>query len=329
MTGLVYDDIYLAHGSEEHPDSPARLRAIRDHLIKVGLWDRLQHIPARPATIDELTFVHTPKYIKSIEDLSNAGGGQADVDTVLSRDSYNAALMAVGGCIEAGKAVAAGKVKNAFCAVRPPGHHALPNSTMGFCVFNNVAILAKYLQYHHDVINILIIDWDIHHGNGTQEAFYDDPTALFFSMHGFPMFPGSGSRGESGTGLGRALTMNIPIYPGTDRETYLSIFRHGLRQITERFTPEFILISAGFDTYKDDPVGGLGLEVSDFALLTEWVVELAREHCNERIVSVLEGGYHLTALPLSVEKHLRVLSGIAQDATDLGVALFEHCLNLW
>ena len=310
MTGLVYDDIYLAHGSDLHPESPARLKVIREHLVMTGLWDKLVPIPARPATAAELTAVHAPHYVKEIEDFCNAGGGTANVDTVLSRDSYRAAIMAAGGCIEAGKAVMAGRVNNAFCAIRPPGHHALPDRTMGFCVFNNIAILAKYLQFQHDVINILIVDWDIHHGNGTQEAFYDDPTVFFFSMHGFPMFPGSGAKGESGSGLGRELTLNIPIFPGTDRETYLSIFRHSIADIRERFKPEFILISAGFDTYRADPVGGLDLEVQDFATLTRLVVELARETCNGRIVSVLEGGYHLEALPLAVETHLRVLAGM-------------------
>ncbi|HUU70472.1 MAG TPA: histone deacetylase, partial [Planctomycetota bacterium] len=197
-----------------------------------------------------------------------------------------------------------------FCAVRPPGHHALADRTMGFCIFNNIAILAKALQYHRDIVNMLIIDWDIHHGNGTQEAFYDDPTVFFFSLHGFPMFPGSGARNESGSGLGRELTVNIPIFPGTDRETYLRIFQTNLADIRERFKPDLILISAGFDTYKADPVGGLGLEIPDFGLLTQWVVELANEACKGRIVSVLEGGYDLTALPLSVEAHLRALAAM-------------------
>ena len=313
MTGLVFDEIFLKHGSYDHPESPMRLQVIRDHLRKTDLWDRLLHLPVRPATMEELQKVHAPKYIKSIETISNEGGGQADTDTVLSAKSYEAAIMAAGGCIEAGEAVMAGTVRNAFCAVRPPGHHALANSTMGFCVFNNVAILAKHLQYHLDIINILIIDWDIHHGNGTQEAFYDDPTVFFFSMHGFPMFPGTGAKGESGTGLGREHNVNIPVYPGTDRETYLRVFKHSLEIIGERFIPGFILISAGFDTYKDDPVGGLGLEIDDFAQLTDWVVQFADEHCDGRIVSVLEGGYHLEALPLSVEAHLRVLSGQTQS----------------
>ncbi|HUW34157.1 MAG TPA: histone deacetylase [Planctomycetota bacterium] len=310
MTGHVYDDIFLAHGSDQHPEGPARLKVIREHLVKVGLWDRLEHIPARPATMDELTRVHSPKYVKSIEEFCEAGGGTADVDTVLSRESYRAAIMAAGGCIEAGEAVVAGRIRNAFCAVRPPGHHALADRTMGFCIFNNIAILAKALQYHRDIVNMLIIDWDIHHGNGTQEAFYDDPTVFFFSLHGFPMFPGSGARNESGSGLGRELTVNIPIFPGTDRETYLRIFQTNLADIRERFKPDLILISAGFDTYKADPVGGLGLEIPDFGLLTQWVVELANEACKGRIVSVLEGGYDLTALPLSVEAHLRALAAM-------------------
>jgi len=313
-TGLVYDDIFLQHDTGAHPESPARLRAIRDRLIRVGLWDKLYHVPVRPATLAELTAVHSRKYVQEIEDLCKGGGGVIDADTVLSKHSYEAAVKAVGGCIEAAAAIMAGTIKNAFCAVRPPGHHAVFNAAMGFCVFNNVALIAKYLQQHAGIEKILIVDWDIHHGNATQETFYDDPDVFFFSIHGFPMFPGTGKHTERGIGAGSAHTLNVPIPPGADREEYMSTFRATMQDIRRRFTPDFILIDAGFDTYKDDPVGGLGLELADFVTLTEDVMAFAGDACDGRIISVLEGGYHLTGLALAVEAHLRLLSGILSSS---------------
>ena len=310
-TGLIYDDIFLEHDTDGHPENAERLRAIRRRLLETGLWDRMRHVPARPATLDELCEVHARSYVRRIDELCKAGGGRPDGDTVLSPRSCDAALAAAGGCIEAGKAVMAGTVRNAFCAVRPPGHHALANSTMGFCVFNNVAILAKYLQRSEKVTHVLIVDWDIHHGNGTQEAFYDDPTVFFFSMHGFPMFPGTGTKQEIGIGPGSAHTLNIPIYPGADRAEYMETFEHHIREIGRRFSPQIILISAGFDTWKDDPIGGLGLELEDYTTLTRLVMELAQQKCGGRIVSVLEGGYDLRGLALSVENHLLALMGEA------------------
>ena len=308
-TYLIYDDIYLEHDTGMHPESAERLRRTVGYLKKSNLWNKLTHIKPRAATTDEIAYIHSPAYIKSVESVAKEGGGYLDPDTVLSSRSYEAALYAAGGVLTAIDKVMEASIPhsaNAFCLVRPPGHHARPNHGMGFCLFNNVAIGARYLQKKHKLTRIAIIDWDLHHGNGTQEAFYNDETVLYISLHRYPYYPGSGSKSEAGDGKGKGFTLNFPMDYSADRPEYFAAFDKAMEKLAS-FKPEFILISAGFDTYKDDPLGGLGLEVEDYAHLTKQVRDVAEKTCHGKIVSALEGGYSLSGIPLCIETHLKAL----------------------
>ena len=308
MTLLYYHDIFLKHDTGGfHPESPRRLEAILTHLKATGLWDKLRVETPRKATEEDIALVHSQEYINAVKEMARRGGGQLDPDTVVSRDSYEAALYAAGALVDATDAVMAGKATNAFCMVRPPGHHATPARGMGFCLFNNVAIAARHLLSRHHLQRVLILDWDCHHGNGTQEAFYEEPRVLYISLHRWPFYPGTGSQGETGTGPGKGFTLNVPLDWNISREEYLEVFEKVLKGQAKDYRPEFVLISAGFDTYAEDPIAGLGLEAEDFRRLTELTIEVARESASGRIVSCLEGGYSLEGLPLCVEHHLRAL----------------------
>ena len=228
-------------------------------------------------------------------------------DTPISEDSYDAALAAAGGVLAAVDAVMEGRIRNAFCAVRPPGHHSLPNQAMGFCLFNNVAIAARYLQKKHGVAKVLIVDWDVHHGNGTQEVFYDDPTVLYFSVHRYPFYPMTGSKAERGAGDGLGFIINVPLPAGTGDAEYRKAFREILMPKAMDFDPDFVLVSAGFDAHEDDPLGGMEVSSEGFAEMSRLVKQIADRCCEGRLVSVLEGGYDLEGLADSVEAHLRVL----------------------
>jgi len=215
--------------------------------------------------------------------------------------------MAAGGVLTAIDAVIEQKVTNAFCAVRPPGHHALENRAMGFCIFNNVAIGTRYIQEKHNLPKILIVDWDVHHGNGTQAAFYDDPNVLYFSVHQYPFYPGSGSQAEQGSGKGLQTNINVPLPPGSGDESYVKAFEEKLTPAASSFVPDFVLVSAGFDAHKGDLLGGMRVTEQGFAKLTQIVKSIAEKCCAGRLVSVLEGGYGMEGLAASVEAHIRVL----------------------
>jgi len=308
MTLLIYDDIFLQHDTGYgHPENAKRLENTVRHLKQSKLWEQLRVEKPRSATEEEISLVHPVTYIRDINQIANTGGGWLDGDTVVSTASYDAAVHAAGAPLTAIDLIMKGEEKNAFCLVRPPGHHAAPTRGMGFCLFNNVAIAAKYIQSKYRLEKIFIIDWDVHHGNGTQDAFYSDPTVLYFSMHRYPFYPGSGRREEDGQGKGKGFTINIPISADTMPKEYMKLFMNVMERMVTQFLPEFILISAGFDTYKKDPIGGLNLEIEDFGILTEIVTKSAERYCNGRIVSCLEGGYHLSDLPLCIEAHLKAL----------------------
>lgn len=225
----------------------------------------------------------------------------------MSGHSYNVALYSAGAALTAIDLIMKGEAKNAFCLVRPPGHHATPDRGMGFCLFNNVAIAARYLQKNYQQKRILIIDWDVHHGNGTQDAFYVDPTVMYFSMHRYPFYPGTGAEDETGEGNGKGFNINIPLSMDTHPQKYIELFSGVIEGSVNRFAPEFIILSSGFDAYKKDPIGGLNLETEHFYTLTEIVVEAAEKHCGGKLLSCLEGGYHLSGLPLCIEAHLKGL----------------------
>ncbi len=308
-TGFVYQPEYLDHDmGAGHPESPDRLRAIVSHLKQTGVLAKLTPIQAQPVADEWITQIHSDAYLARIKAAAPISGRVSlDPDTSLSPGSLRAAYLAAGGALAAADAIMAGEVENAFCAVRPPGHHAEHDHAMGFCLFNNVAIAARYLQRRHGVGKVLIVDWDVHHGNGTQHSFYEDPTVLFFSTHQYPHYPGTGWVDETGSGSGANYTINVPMESGEGDEAYLDVFRKVLVPAADQFKPDFVIISAGFDAHRDDPLASMGLTEAGYAELTRIVADLAQRHCQGRILSCLEGGYHLEALAASVERHLLIL----------------------
>lgn len=308
-TGFVYDDIYLEHiTTENHPEKPQRLTAIIERLQSTGLYSKLIQITPSPVGTEWLTKVHSPEYIERAKSSCEQGAGYLDSsDNPISPKSYESALMAAGGVLSAIDAVMEGKVTNAFCAVRPPGHHAIKDRAMGFCMFNNVAIGVKYIQQKYNLPKVLIVDWDVHHGNGTQAMFYDDPNVLYFSTHQYPFYPGTGSEAEKGSGKGTNLNINVPLPAGSGDAVYLSVFEDILKPAAFSFSPDFVIISAGFDAHKDDLLGGMKVTEEGFEQLTQIVKDIADKCCEGRLVSVLEGGYNLDGLAASVEAHIRVL----------------------
>jgi acetoin utilization deacetylase AcuC-like enzyme/formylglycine-generating enzyme required for sulfatase activity len=308
-TGLVYHDIYLEHKTTpDHPETPQRLVAIVQRLKEKGLYSQLLLLTPSPAEVQWLKAVHSPEYIQRAESSSRNGTRFLDsLDTPISPKSYEAALMAVGGVFSAVDAVMQKKITNAFCAVRPPGHHAVEDAAMGFCMFNNVAIGARYLQKQYGLSKILIVDWDVHHGNGTQAEFYDDPNVLYFSTHQYPFYPGTGGRAEKGGGKGQNYNINVPLPAGSTDDDYIKVFEDILLPAAMDFSPDFVFISAGFDAHENDLLGGMKVTTQGFARLTAIVKSIAQKCCEGRLVSALEGGYHLQGLADSVEAHIREL----------------------
>ncbi len=304
--GLVTHPLYLQHRTRPpHPERPDRLSAILDHLDRTGLREDLFLIEPRPAGTEWIEAVHDPSYVKRVESLCESGHAVIDsMDTEISHRSYEVSLLAAGGAMAAADAIMDGTVSHAFAAVRPPGHHALKDVAMGFCLFNNAAITARYLQKRHGLERILIVDWDVHHGNGTQDLFYDDPSVFFFSIHQYPFYPGTGARTETGVGEGTGFTMNAPMRAGQGDDDYLRVFENDLAARVAGFGPDFVLVSAGFDAHRSDPLGGMNLTEDGYDRLTGVVRSWAAAMCGGRMLSLLEGGYDLGALARSVESHL-------------------------
>ncbi|MCX6354025.1 MAG: histone deacetylase [Candidatus Aureabacteria bacterium] len=307
-TGIVYSDTYLDHDpGPGNPETPARLKAVVETLKRTKIWDELFPIEPVPATSEQVRRIHSREHIERVRDACERAPADLDWDTKVSGDSYDAALLAAGGVIAAVDTLMAGKARNAFCAVRPPGHHATREKAMGFCLFNNVAIGARHVQDKYKLSNVLIVDWDAHHGNGTQEAFYDDPTVLYFSTHQFPCYPGSGRADERGAGNGLGYTINVPMTPGSGDGEFLKAFREKLLPAAEKMKPDFVMVSAGFDAHDGDPLTQLGVSTAGFARMTELVKGIAEEHADGKLVSVLEGGYDLENLGQSVVAHIKAL----------------------
>ncbi|MGD9118934.1 MAG: histone deacetylase [Dehalococcoidia bacterium] len=308
-TGCVYHPIYLKHDTGQHVEVAARLEAVIAYLEKTGLKSRLTLIEPRPATVDEIALVHQRGYIKEIEETAAKGGGWLDPDTVMSPDSYQAALYAAGGVIRAVEAVMAGEVSNAFALVRPPGHHATADQAMGFCLFNNIAIATEYALKEYKLERILIIDFDVHHGNGTQGTFYDNPRVMYISTHEYPFYPGTGRIDEVGSGEGRGTNLNIPLPAGCGDAEYLNVFEQIIVPAARRFKPQLILVSVGYDGHWADPLAMMQLSVEGYARMTGIIKGLADELCEGRLALTLEGGYNLEALAASVKATFDILMG--------------------
>ncbi len=311
MTLLYTDPLFLRHETGPHPERPDRLRAVTARLAKSGVAGLCAHGEYQPMSEEEVQELHDPRQVLFAKRVCEQGGGRLDGDTAVSPESFTVALAAAGACAAAVDAVIQGNGRNALCLVRPPGHHATPTTSMGFCLFNNIALAAQRARKVHGLSRILIVDWDVHHGNGTQDIFYADGGVEFFSIHRSPFYPGTGAADETGTGPGLGRILNMPIRYGTPRQEYRSAFTSALEKAADAIKPELVLLSAGFDAHAADPIGSLGLEVEDFAEMTKRVLDVARTHAGGRLVSCLEGGYDLEALAASVQAHLEELLGAA------------------
>ena len=307
-TALVYDPAYLKHETGHHPENPERLRVIISALQQdEALWTRLNHLASRQVSDDDIMRCHSYRLIDQIRSLCDRGVPFVDLDTAICPHSFQIAKLAAGAATVAVDEVF-NDASNAIALVRPPGHHATSNRAMGFCLFNNVAIAARYAQVHYGADRVLIIDWDVHHGNGTQEIFYRDPSVYYLSTHQYPYYPGTGSSTERGLDKGEGTTLNIPLPEGTSANAHREAFAEALKAIEKTFPPDLIIISAGFDSRRGDPLGGLMLEDNDFEEMTKRVMEMADRHGSGRVVSVLEGGYNLDTLGETVRTHVAALA---------------------
>ena len=307
MTLLYSDPEFQQHLTGAHPEHPRRLAAVERHLSAVGLSARCNRPTWQAATQAELERVHAPPYVAGVRDYAAAGGGRIEADTVVSDRSYDVAALAAGAVQDAVRRVVADEDEAALCLVRPPGHHARRQSAMGFCLFNNVAVAARLALSECSLERVLIVDWDVHHGNGTQELFWGDGRVGFLSIHRWPFYPGTGAADETGSGRGLGWTANVPVEFGTTRSDYHAQFERALENLAAKVQPQLVLVSAGFDAHRDDPIGSLGLEVEDFARLTRSVGQVAAAYAQGKIVSVLEGGYHPERLGECVGAHLESL----------------------
>ena len=298
---LYHDDCFLDHDTGSHPEKAERLRRVTAHLRETGLADKATKGSIAPVSAERLARVHKLEYAAEVQEFARQHGGYIEADTVVSPKSYDVARKAAGAVCDAVERVVKGDDTTAVCLVRPPGHHALHAAPMGFCLFNNIAIGARVATAELGLDRVLIVDWDVHHGNGTQDAFWEDEQVAFFSIHRFPFYPGTGDSNETGGGPGLGTKLNLPTRFGTPREEIGKRFRDAVTTFAERMKPQLILISAGFDAHRLDPIGSLELEVEDF-------IEWTKFHAAIRIVSVLEGGYNVDVLPLCVAAHLRELA---------------------
>ncbi len=317
-TALVYAPIYLEHDTGQHVENARRLVEAMSYLEETGVKDKLMLLSPRPATVEELEMIHTREHISLVRSVVERGGGWLDPDTVTSSKSYEAALYAAGGVLTAVEAVMKREVDNAFALVRPPGHHATASQAMGFCLFNNVAIGARFVLRNFQVARVLIVDFDVHHGNGKQDVFYADPTVLYFSTHEYPFYPGTGAMDETGTGEGEGTTVNFPMMAGWGDEEYLRAFNEVLVPVARRFRPDFILVSAGFDAHWADQLAMMRVSVRGFAEMARILKELAGELCQGRLVFALEGGYNVRAVACSIKAVLDVLLGGSEVDDPLG-----------
>jgi acetoin utilization deacetylase AcuC-like enzyme len=310
-TAIIHHPVFREHDTGPgHPETPSRYQVVMDALRgDAALWADLVEVQARDAPRGDIQAAHSPQLYKQIERVVSEGTGYLDADTTVSMRSLDAARHAAGAPCQAIELIMKGEIDNAFVPVRPPGHHATEERAMGFCLFNNVAVAARYAQQHYpEIERVAIIDWDVHHGNGTQGIFYDDPSVYFFSSHQYPWYPGTGSRGEKGMGRGLGYTLNLPLRAATPAAQQKRAFDAALEEMAASFSPDLIMISAGFDSHLGDPLGQLLLQDQDFVEMTGTVKEWAASSCAGRLVSCLEGGYNLETLGETVRAHVAELS---------------------
>jgi len=319
-TGYVYHPIYLEHNLPHHPENARRLERILTLLEEAGMLGRLEAVGPRPATEEELERVHTPAYIERVQRMAERGGGHLDADTYVNDRSYEAAQMAAGGLLAAVEALLAGRIDNGFALVRPPGHHALSDRGMGFCLFNNVAVAACHALTFPQIAWVLIADFDVHHGNGTQAIFDADPHVFYFSTHEYPFYPGTGHWREVGQGEGKGTVLDVPLPAGVGDAGYARVFEELLWPLARRFRPDLILVSAGFDAHWQDPLAMMRLSLAGYARLARELVGMAEELCDGRILFTLEGGYHLDVLAHGVLNTFYALLGEDTISDPLGPA---------
>jgi acetoin utilization deacetylase AcuC-like enzyme len=312
-TALVYSPIYLDHDTGSHPENAQRLIAILAHLDREGLLEGRRIFEPEAVPFEALAAVHDPALIEQVLEAAEAGGRWLDADTYVSPGSYEAAAYAAGGALLAVDAVLHDDPRRVFVLSRPPGHHATRERAMGFCLFNGIAAAAQYALDRHGLERVAIVDWDVHHGNGTQDIFYTSGRVLYVSLHQWPLYPGTGRREETGQGPGRGATLNLPLPPGADDRAYLEAFDREVAPRVREFAPQLLFVSAGYDAHRDDPLAMMRLTEDGFAELTRRVKQLATEHCQGRLVLVLEGGYHPDALARSVAATLRALDEDSGD----------------
>ena len=308
-TGYVYDPIFLEHTQSGHPESARRLTAVMAELESAGLLNLLERIPSRAATLEELAYAHDKPHIARVKRLSQTGGGYLDPDTYANSHTFDAAAVAAGSLVDLLLAVIGGRVRNGFALIRPPGHHATRDQAMGFCIFNSVAIAALAAQRQPAIERVAIVDFDVHHGNGTQSILEADPNTLYLSSHQYPFYPGTGGAYETGRGRGKGTTVNLPLPAGVGDEGFRAVYSEILIPVMRRFQPHLILVSAGYDAHWTDPLAGLGLSLMGYVWICQTLLNLAEELSAGKIVFALEGGYDLDVLTAGVANSIRLLLG--------------------
>ena len=318
QVGYISSEVYPRHETGNHVEGKDRLTAIDTILKKTKVGEQLLPISPRPASIDEIAAVHDRAYIRGLKAEIDSGGGWLDPDTYASPGSWEAAIYAAGGVMSAVEHVMENKAVGAFASVRPPGHHAVHSHQMGFCLFNNAAIAARFALANYDIKRVLIIDFDVHHGNGTQEAFYSEPQVLYCSTHEYPWYPFTGAAEETGRGAGEGYNVNVPLEAGLGDNEYLQVFNGVLVPLAGRFQPDLVLVSAGYDAHWQDTISNMTITTTGFARMTKIIKAISDEFCPGRLVFTLEGGYNLTALAYSVTATIELLLGHSEVYDPLG-----------